>query len=511
MILDTIFDLLIIGGGINGCGIANDASGRGLSVFLCEQSDLASATSSRSSKMIHGGLRYLEYYEFRLVREALSERDIMLKIAPHIVEPLQLIIPEDDAQRPHWLIRLGLFLYDHLGLHWRKTSKIPHSFGVKFNNDSVYSKPLISELTRGVCYYDCKVDDSRLVVFNALAAHQQGAHIYTHCEFVTAERREDLWYSQLRDVKTQQIFTIRSKCLINAAGPWVNDVVKNRLAIETKHHIQLVQGSHIVIPRCYEGEHAYLLQNYDKRVIFVIPYHDNFTMIGTTDILYHDDPAKVTISAQEREYLCTAVNHYFNQKISTADIVNEWSGVRPLQADEAQNPSAVTRDYTLEIEDIAGKTPVLSIFGGKITTYRKLAEHALEKLKPYLPQMGSAWTAHKPLPGGDITSPDALLEQLHGEYSFLPESLLKRYAHSYGSISHEILAPVKSITDMGQAFGADLFAIEIDYLRQQEWAQTLEDILWRRGKLGLYQTQIDITALEGYLAEHVDTDATHEL
>ena len=482
---NQIYDLLVIGGGINGCGIAADAAGRDLTVVLCEQYDLANETSSRSSKMIHGGLRYLEYYEFRLVREALGERDVMLKIAPHIVSPLQLIIPHNSLQRPAWLVRLGLFLYDHLGIQFGKKSKLPGSYGLKLNNETNYGKPLKPELKKGFCYYDCKVDDARLVICNAISARDHGAIIMPRTKFIHAKKEEGLWVSTLENQQTKQQWQVKSKALVNAAGPWVDHIAHYTLNIKTKHQVELVQGSHIVIPKFYEGDHAYLLQNNDKRVIFVIPYHDNLTMIGTTDVPFTGDPATVAISADERDYLCNSVNHYFKQTISPDDIVNEWSGVRPLQADDANNASAVSRDYCIEVEDDNGATPILSVFGGKITTYRELAEHALHKLKPYFPQMKSTWTSTTPLPGGDISNASDYALTLSKQYPFLPVKMLNRYAHSYGNLSDLILHNVKSVTEMGDNFGSDLYQKEIEYLVKNEWAHSCDDILWRRSKLGL--------------------------
>lgn len=495
---NQIYDLLVIGGGINGCGIAADAAGRGLRVVLCEQFDLANETSSRSSKMIHGGLRYLEYYEFRLVREALRERDVMLKIAPHIVAPLQLIIPHNSLQRPAWLVRLGLFLYDHLGFRFGKKSKLPGSYGLKLNNDTDYGKPLKPELKKGFCYYDCKVDDARLVIYNAMAAREHGALIMTRTKFINATKENGLWLSTLENQHTKQQWQVKSKALINAAGPWVDNIVNVKLDIKTKHQIELVKGSHIVIPKFYEGDHAYLLQNNDKRVIFVIPYHDNLTMIGTTDIPFTDDPTTVEISQDEREYLCKIVNHYFKQHISPSDIINEWSGVRPLQADDVNNASAVSRDYCIEVEDDNGQSPILSVFGGKITTYRELAEHAMQKLAPYFPHMGPAWTATTPLPGGDIDNVADYAATLVKQYPFLPAKMLQRYTHSYGSLSQKILQNVHSQTDMGDHFGHNVYSKELDYLIMYEWAQTSEDLLWRRSKLGLLK--LDQALLETYLA-----------
>jgi glycerol-3-phosphate dehydrogenase len=502
---DTIFDLLIIGGGINGCGIARDASGRGLSVYLCEQFDLANETSSRSTKLIHGGLRYLEYYQFRLVREALAERDVLLKIAPHIIQPLQFIIPHNKLQRPTWLIRLGLFLYDYLGFRFNHRSHIPKSKAVKLTCTNLFGAPLQTSLTKGFSYYDCKVDDARLVVINALSAQKHNAIIKTRTQFIGAKREGDIWVSTLCNLHTQEKFVIKSKALINAAGPWVDQVITNDLHLNSHSHVELVQGSHIVIPRYYTGEQAYLLQNDDQRIVFVLPYHDQFTMIGTTDIPYQSDPTAVKISAEERDYLCQIVNRYFNKKIKPEDIVNEWSGVRPLQADEKNNPSAVTRDYKLEIEDINKRAPLLSIFGGKITTYRKLAEHALEKLQPYFPTMKGNWTASKSLPGGDFAQHDLteFTQQLKNKYPYLPEDMIVRYVHSYGTLSYTILEHVDRYEDMGEYFGAGLYAREIDYLVRHEWAETVEDILWRRSKLGLLQEQISMKALEKYISKSI--------
>lgn len=504
-----IFDLLIIGGGINGCGIARDASGRGLSVYLCEQFDLANEASSRSTKLIHGGLRYLEYYEFRLVREALAERDVLLKIAPHIIQPQQFIIPHNELQRPAWLIRLGLFLYDYLGTRFGQKSQIPKSRPVKLTRTNSFGSPLQAKLKKGFSYYDCKVDDARLVVLNALAAQENNAVIKTRTQFVSAKRENNLWLSTLRDLHTQQTITVQSRALINAAGPWVDHIITEALHLHTKAHVDLVQGSHIVIPRYYEGEQAYLLQNDDQRIVFVIPYHEQFTMIGTTDVPYHGDPATVKISPEERDYLCKVVDRYFSKTIKPQDIVHEWSGVRPLQAedqangkiDKKNNPAAITRDYKLEVEDVQGHAPLLSIFGGKITTYRKLAEHAFEKLQHYFPNAGGNWTAKQTLPGGDFPqhSLAEFTQQLQNKYPYLSEDMLRRYAHSYGTLSYKILEHVDHREAMGEHFGAGLYAREVDYLLRHEWAQTSDDILWRRSKLGLLEKRIEIGKLEKYI------------
>ncbi len=333
-----------------------------------------------------------------------------------------------------------------------------------------------------------------------MAAHNQGAIIEPHTKFIGATKENNLWLSTLENQHTHEKSIVKSKVLINAAGPWVDNIVNTRLGIKTKHQVELVKGSHIVIPKFYQGKQAYLLQHQDKRVIFVIPYHQHFTMIGTTDIPYHGNPETVVINAEEREYLCNIVNQYFKKTITPQDIVNEWSGVRPLQADDANDPSAVTRDYSLEIEDTNGHTPILSIFGGKITTYRKLAQHAMKKLEPYFPNIKGAWTATKPLPGGNIGKIEQFIDKLQQGFPFLPNSLLQRYAYNYGTLSYQILDQIHSIDELGTHFGAGLYAKELDYLRQYEWAETSDDILWRRTKLGLQQQAIDMIALNTYLS-----------
>jgi glycerol-3-phosphate dehydrogenase len=494
------YDLFIIGGGINGTGIARDAAMRNLSVMLCEQDDLANHTSSKSSKLIHGGLRYLEYYEFRLVREALAERDVLLHIAPHLVAPLSLMIPHNKLQRPAWLIRLGLFLYDHLGWRFRHKSRLPASFGVNSQNDPLYFQPLKKELSKGFAYSDCTVDDARLVVLNAKAAQDQGAVLATRTQFITAIRENNHWTISLRDLKTGALHTVHSRALINAAGPWVDQILKKSLQISSQHHIELVKGSHIVLPKLYEGQHAYLLQNTDKRVIFVIPYHHDFTMIGTTDIEYLGDPAKVVIEEAEKNYLCGVVNAYFKKNIIPADIVSDWSGVRPLQQED-KNPSAVTRDYSLEVNIDHNQAPLLSIFGGKITTYRKLAEHALEKLKPFFKNLPPSTTGKIPLPGGDFEAGD--IEQfkrlLGTQYPWLPPALIDRYAHQYGTLCHFFLKEKKALSDLEQHFGANLYEAEVRYLIEHEWAEDAASILWRRTKLGLVLSREQVEVLEKFV------------
>lgn len=476
-------DLLVIGGGINGAGIAADAAGRGLSVALCEKDDLANATSWKSSKLIHGGLRYLEYYDFNLVRKALREREILLRKAPHLIQPLEFIMPYVKQIRPAWLIRIGLFLYDHLS----KRHILPSSKRLNLSKDKV-GIPLKKTFQTGFSYYDCYGDDSRLVVVNVMQAKELGAKIFTHTEFISAQREQAGWNVLLRDKMSQQDFSISAKAIVNAAGPWVDQVVRGEANVKTKHHISLVKGSHIVVPKLYPENHAYILQNDDKRIIFVIPFAEKYSLIGTTDVAYSGDLDTVEISPAEITYLLESINHYFAQRIKAEDIIWSYAGVRPLQREEdANNPSAITRDFTLELNNENGQAPALNIFGGKLTTYRELAEEAVNLLKPFFPNMGPAWTAQKPLPGGSI--PEAnfkkFLAAIAGKYSWIPADLLKHYAKNYGSLIHVLLENAHTLKDLGQHFGANLYQLEVEYLIKYEWAKSADDILWRRTKFGL--------------------------
>ena len=476
-------DILIIGGGINGVGIALDAAGRGLNVVLCEQHDLASGTSSASTKLIHGGLRYLEYYQFGLVRESLQEREILLRKAPHIIHPLSFIMPYQPHLRPYWLIRLGLFLYDHLS----KRKLLPRSRAISFAKQP-FTAILQQQLIKGFSYADCWVDDARLVVLNALAAHQKGATILTRTEFIDAKREQHHWQAQLKQTETGEITTIQAKAIVNAAGPWVEDVLQHRLNIQTNQHLTLVKGSHIVVPKLYEEPIAFLLQLTDKRIIFVIPFQDHYSLIGTTDISYAGDLVNVIIDPEEINYLCQAVNRYFRKNIQASDVVWSYSGVRPLKQDDAKNPSAVSREYELQLNQTHNLAPLLSVFGGKITTYRRLAEEALHHFKPYFTDMGAAWTATALLPGGDIPKGDRqqFSEELLQHYPWLPKALVDRYVKSYGTLARQFLQGATSLTDLGHDFGCGLYDKEVEYLLRQEWACTADDILWRRTKLGLY-------------------------
>nr|WP_298164163.1 glycerol-3-phosphate dehydrogenase [uncultured Pseudomonas sp.] len=489
--LAEVYDLAVVGGGINGVGIAADAAGRGLSVFLCEKDDLAQHTSSASSKLIHGGLRYLEHYEFRLVREALAEREVLLAKAPHIVKPMRFILPHRPHLRPAWMIRAGLFLYDHLG----KREKLPGSRGLRFGANS----PLKAEITRGFEYSDCWVDDARLVVLNAMAAREKGAHVHTRTRCVSARRSKGLWHIHLERADGS-LYSIRARALVNAAGPWVARFIQDDLKQRSPYGIRLIQGSHIIVPKLFDSEQSYILQNEDRRIVFAIPYLDNFTMIGTTDREYQGDPAQVTISEEETAYLLQVVNAHFKKQIGRQDILHSFAGVRPLCDDESDDPSAVTRDYTLSLSTESGEAPLLSVFGGKLTTYRKLAESALAQLAPFFPKMRPSWTATAPLPGGeDLESQSALVEALCARFGWLPTNIARRWASCYGSRSWALLESVVEVDDLGEHLGGGLYAREVDYLRQQEWAIDAADILWRRSKLGLFMTPEQQARLNDYI------------
>ena len=490
--LAETYDLAVVGGGINGVGIAADAAGRGLSVFLCEKDDLASHTSSASSKLIHGGLRYLEHMEFRLVREALAEREVLLRKAAHLVRPLRFVLPHRPHLRPAWMIRLGLFLYDHIG--GRRT--LAGSHGLKFAADS----PLREDIRRGFEYSDCWVDDARLVVLNAMAAREQGAHIHTRTRCLSARRSKGLWHLQLERQDGSRV-SVRARALVNAAGPWVESFLKEDLRQQSRYGIRLVQGSHLIVPALYQGDQAYILQNEDRRIVFVIPYMQHFSMIGTTDREYHGDPGQVKISAEETQYLLSVVNAHFRQQLQASDVVASFSGVRPLCDDESGDPSAVTRDYTLDLSGTAESGLLLSVFGGKLTTYRRLAESALALLAPAFPGMRPAWTGQASLPGGEKGQSAAELTRiLLARHPWLASDLAARWAASYGCRAWELLDQRSSELALGEHFGCHLHACEVDYLCQQEWAMNAEDILWRRSKLGLFLDADQVASLESYLA-----------
>jgi glycerol-3-phosphate dehydrogenase len=489
---EQYYDLLVIGGGINGVGIARDAAGRGLKVALVEKGDLAAATSSASSKLIHGGLRYLEYYEFRLVAEALAEREVLLDIAPHLVTPLAFVMPHVPALRPRWIIRAGLFLYDHLG----RRTRLPSARGIDLHA-TPYGAGLKTELTNGFVYADCRVDDARLVIANAMSARDLGARIYPYAEFLSARRAEGGWNAVVRTGGVEHAFTARA--VANAAGPWVNEVLVDRLRVPQRDGIKLIQGSHIVLPRLYAGEHAYILQNDDRRVVFMIPFEADYTLIGTTDVALSALTAEPRASSAEVEYLCRAVNRYLAQPIAADDVVWNYSGIRPLHDDGSAQPSAVTRDYTLRLDAERGRAALLSVFGGKITTYRRLAENALAQLAPWLPPMKAPWTGNTRLPGGAFADFSLLCAELTRAYPALPEPLIRDFARRHGSLAHDVLEGVRSIADLGVPFGASLYAREIDYMIAREWAQTGEDILFRRTKAGLRLSAAQRAAVDEYM------------
>lgn len=486
---NATIDLLIVGGGINGAGIARDAVGRGLSVLLVEKDDLASHTSSSSTKLIHGGLRYLEYYEFRLVREALIERERLWRIAPHIIWPLRFVLPQTQSPRPAWMVRLGLFLYDHLG--GRK--KLPGTDTIDLDT-MPQGEGLADRKGKAFVYSDCWVEDSRLTVLNARDAADRGAQIFTRTRLVNARRENGLWVATIADAKGER--QVRARALVNAAGPWVADVI-DRTGIDAGNRgVRLIKGSHIIVPRLYPGDHAFMLQNPDRRIVFAIPYEGKFTLVGTTDQPWEGAPAKASISAEETRYLLDTANRYFTKKLTEADIAWSYAGIRPLFDDQAKNASAVTRDYVLDVDAGEGLAPVLNIFGGKITTYRKLAEHALQELGKFFPEAGAAWTAEAALPGGDI--PDMGFEHfltgLTAAHPYLPPALLRRLARAYGTLVAGILA-----RPLGEDLGGGLHTAEVDYLVDQEWARTAEDILYRRSKLGLHVPEGTAERLDAYL------------
>jgi glycerol-3-phosphate dehydrogenase len=475
-------DLLVVGGGINGAGIARDAAGRGLKVALIEQDDLASATSSASTKLIHGGLRYLEFFEFRLVREALMERERLLQIAPHIIRPMIFVLPHVQGLRPRWQIRLGLFLYDHIG--GRKL--LPASRGVRLTTPRYES--LKPGYLHGFAYSDCWVDDSRLVVLNAIDAAARGATIRTRTRLVGAVVRDGHWHAHCEDQRSGHRITIQARAIVNAAGPWVEEVLRTLASVHEDAQVRLVKGSHVVVPKLFDGEHAFMLQNPDGRIVFAIPYEQEYTLVGTTDVPFEGDPAGVAISREEIDYLCETVSRYFRRAVTPADVRWSYSGVRPLSDDESANVSRVTRDYRLEVAESDAHPMVLSVFGGKITTYRRLAEHALEKLQPAIGGERREWTGSSPLPGGDIPRADfaSFASSVKKRWSFLPAQYAERLARAYGTRIDRILGGARAMSDLGEHYGAGLTQAEVNYLIAHEWAVTVEDILWRRTKLGLH-------------------------
>ncbi|CDX38925.1 sn-glycerol-3-phosphate dehydrogenase, aerobic, FAD/NAD(P)-binding [Mesorhizobium plurifarium] len=491
-----IHDIFVIGGGINGCGIARDAVGRGFSVYLAEMNDLASGTSSGSTKLIHGGLRYLEFYEFRLVREALMEREVLWKNAPHIIWPMRFVLPYAKGLRPAWLIRLGLFLYDHIG--GRKL--LPATKTLDMASDPA-GKPLKPLFRKAFEYSDGWVNDARLVALNARDAADRGAVIRTRTKVVSARRDGSTWTIKVQNVLTGETEEVRARLLVNAAGPWVDHVLSAAVGQNEVHNVRLVQGSHIVVAKKFDDPRAYFFQNKDGRIIFAIPYEEEFTLIGTTDRDYPGDPHDVKISDAEIDYLCAAASEYFAVAVRRSDIVWTYSAVRPLYDDGASKAQEATRDYVLKADGGEGVAPLVNAFGGKITTFRRLAESMLEKIEGFLGKRGKPWTHDAPLPGGDFpaTGFDAQVARLKSAYPFLDQRLARRLTRLYGTRAQKLLGLAKSNADLGRNFGADLFEAEVRYLVDNEWAVTAEDVLWRRTKRGLHFSREQAAALEEFM------------
>ncbi len=488
------YDLLVIGGGVNGCGIARDAAGRGLKVLLVEQNDLASGTSSASTKLIHGGLRYLEHYEFRLVREALIEREVLLNAAPHIIWPLRFVLPHHSGLRPRALVRLGLFLYDHLG--GRKI--LPGTRSVDLRTD-VTGQPLKSEFTRGYEYSDCWVEDARLVVLNARDAKARGADVRTRTQCMAARRIDGVWEVEIaKEGKSQHI---RARAIVNAAGPWVSEVLSGVIGRNDPDKIRMVKGSHLVVDKLYDHDRCYIFQNADGRICFAIPYEYNYTLIGTTDEDHKGDPDKPEMSDDERDYMLKAVSEYFKKPVTKDQVRWSYSGIRPLYDDGANKAQEATRDYVLKLDQPKNEAPILSVFGGKITTARKLSQAVMTQMAHFFPQMLPDWTEHAKLPGGDFAFQDIgkHLAELKKQHSYLKPHEVLRLFRAYGTDALILLKGARFASDLGQMFGT-LSEREVEYLKANEWAETAEDILWRRSKLGLHMNPDDQQLLRDYLA-----------
>ncbi|MEL6257560.1 MAG: glycerol-3-phosphate dehydrogenase [Pseudomonadota bacterium] len=492
-----MYDLLVIGGGINGVGIARDAAGRGLKVVLCEKDDLAAHTSSSSTKLIHGGLRYLEHYDFALVRKALIEREVLLRSAPHIIWPLRFVLPHQKDLRPAWLIRTGLFLYDHLG----GRELLPGTKTLRRNSSDKFA-PLKQSFTTAFEYSDCWVEDSRLVVLNAVDAAEHGADVLTRTACKSLQRHGDHWTATLEQ-SAGDTREIDAKIVVNAAGPWVDDVAGLAFPGRNASTVRLVKGSHIVTRKLYDGDHCYFFQNGDGRIMFAIPYEDGrYTLVGTTDVPYTADKDAVEISDDEIDYLCASASEYFEQPVTPKDIVSTYSGVRPLYDDQSENASTVTRDYVLSY-DKTGGAPILSVYGGKITTFRTLAESALKVVENDLPNMTTPWTKDAPLPGGDLPNADfdAFQAAKANAFPWLDRDTLHRLARAYGSRIDAILDSASSVEDLGEDFGGGLFEAEVRYLMDREFAETAQDVLWRRSKLGLHAPDETMARLETWMSK----------
>ena len=498
------YDIFVVGGGINGCGIARDAAGRGYSVCLCEMNDLASGTSSVSTKLVHGGLRYLEYYEFRLVREALIEREILWSIAPHIIWPLRFVLPHHSGLRPAWVLRLGLFLYDHIG--GRK--RLPPTRSLDLTSGEA-GKSLNRRFRRGFEYSDCWVDDARLVVLNARDARNCGAEIRTRTRVVSARPDGSDWQLNLENSETGMTEVVRARLVINAAGPWVDTVLRDVFGQNDPANVRLVQGSHIVVKRLFGHDRCYIFQNADERIVFAIPYETDYTLIGTTDQDFTADPDGAAISDAEVDYLLAAANQYFGSPIGREDIVWTYSGVRPLYDDGVSEAQRATRDYIVKSEEDADKPPAINIFGGKITTYRRLAEAVIGRVEGYLGRRKAAWTAHAPLPGGDfeVNGQAGLRSRLGEFHPYLHDDLIARFVRQYGTDSLRILDGAASLDDLGKHFGAGLYEREVAWLIAHEWATRAEDVAWRRSKLGLKLTRPEMADLDAWMQAHRQQEA----
>lgn len=499
---DTVFDLFVIGGGINGAAIACDAAGRGLVVGLAEMQDFAEGTSSRSSKLIHGGLRYLETFDFKLVRDALIEREILMRKAPHLAWPLRLVLPHVESQRPRWMIRLGLFFYDHLAR--RRELEASQSIDLHRHPTGAALKP---EFRHAFAYSDCRGDDSRLVIANLLGAERHGAKIFPRHKLIEAERVQGFWRLKLEDVRSGNDFHVVSKALVNASGPWVVDVTGRLAGVTIGRKLRMVRGSHLVVPRQWQGEHGYFLQTRDGRLMEAFPYEDGFTLIGTTDEPWDDAPEKVAISDKEIDYMLAEVNAFLKKPVTRDQIVWSYAGVRPLfevGGGRDGDPSTLTRDYSFEIDGKDGVPPVLTVFGGKLTTHRRLAEHAMRELSHIMPWPKEGATRTEILPGGDFGKDGIIGYRRHlgARHPYLPEAQLARYVKLYGTRSDILLQDIRSLVNLGYCFGADLYEREVEFLRDTEWAETADDIVWRRSKLGLRMSPDEIAALDVYLREN---------
>ncbi|MFT4172748.1 MAG: glycerol-3-phosphate dehydrogenase [Rhodocyclaceae bacterium] len=502
------YDAVVIGGGVNGAGIARDLAGRGVNVALCEQDDLAQHTSSQSTKLIHGGLRYLEHHEFGLVHKALAERERLLRIAPHIMRPLRFVMPHHPAMRPAWMIRAGLFLYDHLA----RRDFLPASRALDLVHD-VAGAALKPQFTRGFSYFDVAVDDARLVILNARDAAERGAHIWPRTRCEEARRQGDAWMLRIRAANGEQ-HTLRARYLVNATGPWAHGFLSTQVHVETPLHpraLRLVRGSHIVVPRLFEHDSAYIVQNTDGRILFAIPFEHHFTLVGTTDVEHTGAPEAADASNDEVAYLCEQANRYFRMQIAPTDVVWRYAGVRPLLDDNAGDPSAVTRDYLLERDEVGA--PLLTVWGGKLTTYRRLAEEAADLICQGVHRPSRHWTGTAALPGGDLSSwvgstgtPEqnftAFLRAVSERYAWLPRALAQRLARAYGSRVDVLLDGARCLTDLGEELAPNLFEAELHYLVRYEWASTAEDVLWRRGKLGLHTLPPRLRLVQAWMRAH---------